>query len=334
LNIKPEEIKKILISRTDKIGDIILTLPLISECKRIFKNSRITFLTNSVIKELIEGYEDIDEIIYYNELQSFYEKYKIIKKGRYDISISVFPRPEQAILFFLSGINIRIGTAYRGYSFLFNSKIKEHRKIANKHEAQYNLNLLKTISGDVRNEFKFKLKYSNVERISLKDKLMEFDFDIDNKFVIIHPGTKGSAMDIPVGTLIKFANQFLLKYPDYLIILTGTETEAGLCNKIFDSTNNKDNIIIICGKLNLRELMILIDSSKLFISNSTGPIHIAGALNKNIIGFYPAKAPMNEIRWKPLSNNTIVLSPKHINSDMSEIKYEEIMEGAEKLINN
>ncbi|MBN1633404.1 MAG: glycosyltransferase family 9 protein [Ignavibacteria bacterium] len=334
MNIKNDEIKKILISRTDKIGDIILTLPLISECRRTFRNAEITFLTNSVIKNLLEGYEDIDKFIYYDELQSFYEKYKIIKKGKYDIAISVFPRFESALLFFISGIKLRVGTAYRGYSFFYNKRVREHRKIAEKHESQYNINLLKYISEDVRDEFIFKLKYSTKEKNLLKNKLDEFNVNIDGNFIIIHPGSKGSATDISAETLGKFVKQFTATYKDFKIILTGTKVEYGLSKKISDLAFNQENIIILNNKLNLRELMILIDSSKLFISNSTGPIHIAGALNKNIIGFYPSKKPMTVSRWGPLSSNSIVLSPKNDDTDMNEINPEDIMDAVNKLINN
>ncbi len=323
---------KIIISRTDKIGDIILTLPLISECRRIFKNSKIYFLTNSVIKDLIEGYEDIDNIIYYDSFKTFREKLRYFREHKFDISISVFPRLEIAFLFFISGIKSRIGTAYRGYSFLYNIKVKEHRKKAEKHEAQYNLNLLKPISDEVRDEFNYKFKYSQEERQKLRNKLTGLNIDIDEKYIIIHPGSKGSAIDIPADTLMKFADEFTEQYKNYKIILTGTEQEKNISKKFLNTATSPERMIILNGMTNLRELMILIDSSSLFISNSTGPIHIAGALKKKIIGFYPNTIPMTAARWRPLCDKTIILSPEQ-SSDMSEIKTKDIKSAANKLIN-
>ena len=86
------------------------------------------------------------------------------------------------------------------------------------------------------------------------------------------------------------------------------------------------------GKLNLRELLILTDHTELFISNSTGPVHIAGALNKKIIGFYPNEKPMSETRWGPLGNNVIVIKPNSISDDMSKIRASEIMSASKKLL--
>jgi ADP-heptose:LPS heptosyltransferase len=332
MEINSEYSGKIIISRTDKIGDIILALPLISECRRIYKNLKIYFLTSSIIKDLLEGYEDIDEIIYYDKLNTFREKLKFIRRQKFDISISVFPRFEIALLFFLSGIKSRIGTAYRWYSFLFNKRVKEHRKKAEKHEAQYNLNLLKSISNKVKDELNFKFKYQPDERTALRNKLLKYNLDIDERYIIIHPGSKGSAIDLPAETLIQFARDFSAEYNNIKIILTGTSEERIISENFFNRINSPDNVIILNGEINLRELMILIDSSSLFISNSTGPIHIAGALNKRIIGFYPKTIPMNAERWGPLSVNTVILTPKN-DSKMSQISSEDIKSAAKKLLN-
>jgi len=87
----------------------------------------------------------------------------------------------------------------------------------------------------------------------------------------------------------------------------------------------KTSVHDVSGMLDLKELMILIDNSDVFISNSTGPVHIAGALNRNIIGFYPNEKPMSDTRWKPLSENTVILKPGGISDDMDLITEDIIM---------
>ena len=77
--------------------------------------------------------------------------------------------------------------------------------------------------------------------------------------------------------------------------------------------------------------MILIDKCKLFVSNSTGPIHIAGALNRKIIGFYPNSAPMNAVRWKPLSNQAVIISPE-TGDDMRTINNKLAAEAVDELL--
>ncbi len=97
--IYKEKIKKILISRTDNIGDVILTLPLISECKSYFTSAKLVLLTKSVVKDLLMGYEDIDEFI-------FIDDFKIIlvysKNNGLSVLILFFslPRLSLAVIFF------------------------------------------------------------------------------------------------------------------------------------------------------------------------------------------------------------------------------------------
>ena len=88
----------------------------------------------------------------------------------------------------------------------------------------------------------------------------------------------------------------------------------------------------ITGKTNLRELLILIDNTMLFISNGTGPIHLAGALNKNIIGFYPNEVPVNDVRWKPLSDYAVIFKPEKVKDSMDTIKVRDVIKETQKIL--
>jgi len=69
------------------------------------------------------------------------------------------------------------------------------------------------------------------------------------------------------------------------------------------------------GILSLSELIALIDKADIFIANSTGPLHIAAALGKYIVGFYPNLLVCSAKRWGPYTNKKIVFSPKKECSD-------------------
>lgn len=317
---------KILVSRTDKIGDVILTLPVINEIKRLLPDSFVYFLISRRLENLLDGYRDVGELIYVEDFNQTGLK-QFIKDNNITVSVSVFPVKSLAFTFFKAGIKHRAGTAYRWYSFLYNHRIKEHRKYALRHESDYNLNLLSFLTPDVSNDKKFYFSYQDDEYRSLKGKLTERGFDIDRQYVIIHPGSKGSALDLPLNTLIEFHKSAAVKFTDYNFVLTGTEPEKSITG-LFTKTGNTFDA---AGILNLRELMILTDKCGLFVSNSTGPIHIAGALNKKIIGFYPNSAPMNPVRWKPLSENPAIITPSE-GDDMDSITAENILKTAEKIL--
>lgn len=327
-------IKKILITRTDKLGDVILTLPLISEIQRIYPDSEISFLVKNYVVNLIENYPAFNRLITLESLGGFFSSLEYLKKKKFDLVITVFPRFKLALLFFLAGIKNRIGTGYRWYSFLFNKKLYEHRKHAGKHESEYNIDLLKTITDRGMYHRNFFFTHSELDKKKLDKKINTSGLHLSDKYVIVHPGSKGSAKDWPIDNFKLYINRFLIEFDNIKIVLTGTDVEKNIIEEVLKSIPDelKGNVIDLCGKLNLKELMILIDSSKLFVSNSTGPIHIAGALNKNIIGFYPNQAPMTETRWRPLSDNAVILKPEKSPCDMNEIKVEKVISETKKFM--
>ena len=333
--INKKEVKNILVTRTDRLGDVILTLPLISEVKNIFADSHVLFLVKRYVSDIVNNYESIDELVFEEDIPGFLKKYKFFKKKKIDLVINVKPEFSLALIFFLLRIKYRIGTGYRWYSFLYNRKVYEHRKTSDKHESDYNLGLLKYFIEEVKSEKKFYFRYSDEERRILNEKLSEYKFSLNDDYIIIHPGSGGSAKDLPLEKITDYINIFLDEYENYKVVFTGLENEKEIVEKIVrDMTKSKSTgINNLAGKLNLRELMILIDSSKLFVSNSTGPIHIAGGLNKNIIGFYPNEKPMNETRWRPLGDYVTIVKPFNVSDDMSSIEVNEIMKATRNILN-
>lgn len=329
--IDKNNVRNILISRTDRLGDVILTLPLLNAARKIFNNAKIDLLVKKYLEELLTGYKDINELIIEENLNGFFGKYKFFKNKKIDLFINVKPGFELALLFFLLRVKYRIGTAYRWYSFLYNCKVYEHRKHSIKHESDYNLNLLKYFFKEAGDSKEFYFAYSEDEKKKLDLKLSGLT---DTEYIIIHPGSGGSAKDIPLKRLALFMNEFSEVYEGYRIVITGTEREKQLVNELMKNVNEKTRARVydVSGMLDLKELMILIDNSEIFISNSTGPVHIAGAMNKNIIGFYPNETPMNHTRWKPLSKNTVILTPGGISDDMDLITEDIIMKAVKSFL--
>ncbi len=326
--------KKILITRTDKLGDVILTLPLISEVRRIFPECEISFLTKSFAKDLLKGYPSFDKLVELENYKGFFSLVKFIREERFEIVINVFPRFALALSFFLAGIKFRIGTGYRWFSFLYNRRLYEHRKYALKHESEYNIDLLKTIAKEAKYNKNFYFSYSIEEKQKFEEKLINYNIGLSEKYIVLHPGSKGSAKDWPVEKFKLYAGSLLKEYGNIKIALTGIKEEENILKGIKDSIPDvlKNRAVVLCGVLNLKELLIFIDCSLLFVSNSTGPIHIAGALNKNIIGFYTNKAPMTEKRWRPLSANAVILKPEKPDGNMSEINLENVISETKKFM--
>jgi len=302
--------RNILIVRTDRIGDVVLTLPLARLIKKHYPNSKVTFLVRDYTKSILNNHPFIDDTIILKEKDGnvvFFDNLATISSHKFDVCIVVYPNFITSLLVFLSGIKKRVGTGYRWYSFLFNEKLFEHRKYAQKHELEYNVNLLKKL--DIEEDISIEnVKYDLIVENSLLKKiqtqLTEIDIDLQKQFIVVHPGSKGSSMDLPIAKFKELVKK--LSDDNLTILLTGSTAEVEICNQLVIN----DKVKNLAGKFNLDELIALISKADVFISNSTGPMHIAAALGKITVGFYPKIVSCSKERWGPYTANKLVYVPQ------------------------
>ena len=303
--------KNLLIVRTDRIGDVILSLPLAGIVKNHYPDCKVTFLVRQYTKELVENHPYIDNILTLKENDGkvfIRENVKEIKKYNFDSSIIVYPTFATSLIIFLAGIKRRIGTGYRWYSVLFNEKVYEHRKYAEMHELEFNVNLLKKF--DIKEEItranvKFDLQINTESNKRVKKELEKNNIDYSKTIIIFHPGSLGSSVDLPIEKF-KELIQLVNDKAGFQIILTGSSNERELCDRLVLNERIKN----LAGKFSLSEMISLINLADIFVSNSTGPIHISGALNKYTIGFYPKILACSAKRWGPYTEKSLVFSPE------------------------
>lgn len=317
-------IKKILIVRTDRIGDVVLSLPLAVVLKKQIPEVQISFLVREYAAPLVKGNKFIDEVIVLSEKNGKPQiTNNIVKlKGKFDACVVAFPTYPIALILFLSGINTRVGSGYRWYSFLFNKKIYEHRKFGERHELEYNIRLLQSLSITEeinRDNVEFGIQVNPAVNEKVRNKLESLGCSGKEQIIIVHPGSGGSAVDLP-----KDKMQLLVKNisdeTNAVLIITGSSAEKELCNSLVVSKK----IINTAGMFNLEELIALIYNSKILIANSTGPIHIAAALGKNVIGFYPKFTAASPKRWGPYTTKAEIFQPTVCDGNCSREKCEKI----------
>ena len=314
-NINPENL---LIVRTDRIGDVILSLPLAGIIKKHYPECRVTFLVRDYTKELVENHPYIDEVLILKGTDgrvNLKENISKIKKFNFDSSIIVYPTFSTSFVVFLSGIKYRIGTGYRWYSFLFNEKIYEHRKYAERHELEFNVNLLKKfniVESITPSNVKFDIAINPNSDEKVNEILHKNNIDDKKPIIIIHPGSLGSSVDLPINKFKELIDLIISK-TGFQIILTGSKTERELCEELMINEKVKN----FAGEFSLSELISLINKAEIFVSNSTGPIHIAAALNKYTIGFYPMFLACSAKRWGPYTTKAMVFTPETECADCS-----------------
>ena len=296
-----------------------------------FPHAKIDFLVNKRVSELIFDYPNINKV---HTIEK--ESTRIIKEicsgNNYDIVIVVSPKFSIALGVYLGGVKYRLGTKYRWYSFLFNIQHAQHRKHSIKHEMEYNLDLLDEINC---NNIKGLIPLLNVkdEYIdSIYKILSDKGIDLKTKIITIHIPTLGSAKVWSDDNFISLIN--LLTKEKINIILIGKDEEKSHLERILNKVIDKSHVYSITG-LSLRELTALLKITKLFIGNSSGPIHIAAAVETFVIGLYSPVKVESPVRWGPLTDKKKIFVPEKDDDSrdvMDDIKVEEVFEFTQKYI--
>jgi len=297
---------RIIISRTDSIGDVMLTLPLAGYLKKIFPQCYIIFLCSAYTFPLVKISKYVDEIANWSEISGLSSRDKIeaFKLLRADIILHVYPRKEIASIAAKAGIPFRIGSLHRYFHWFTCNKLPNFsRKRSNLHEAQLNFKLLKCININyIPSLEEIPLLYGIIPAAGIPSWLSE-QLKGPRKNVVLHPKSKGSAREWPLDHYSDLLG--LLNPGEYNIFITGTSNEGILMSEFLNK--NAEHIIDLTGKLSLDELIAFLAKVDYFVSCSTGPLHIAASLGVHVIGLYPSIRTMHAGRWRPLGRNAVVL---------------------------
>jgi len=300
--------EKILIVRTDRIGDLILSTPVAEALKQKFPQAQIDFLVAPYTSPILKNDPFINEIILDDNksVKGFLKLKKVIKQKKYDVAIVLHPTLRLAGLLKSAGVPYRIGSGYRGYSFLFNVKHFQHRKTVEKHELEYNLDMLRVL-GVGSQKILPKLYLSPNEKNEADVFLKKLGIKNEDIIVLIHPGSGGNALTWATEKFGGLADKLINSY-SVKVLVTGQAGEKILAEKM--KSKMKHSFLDLTGKTDLRLLSSIIEKSDLVICNSTGPMHIAASLGIPTVALFCPIFTASPKRWGPYGEgHTVILPP-------------------------
>jgi len=290
--------KKIVLSRTDNLGDVILTLPLAGLLKKQYPQAQLIFIGKKYTEAIIKSCKNIDVFL---DREDVINSPDLLKNLQADVIIHVFPDKEIAKTAKKAGIPLRIGTSHRLFHYLYcNKLVNFSRKKSDLHEAQLNCKLAEPLG----------IKLPTLEEIPAyygMEATQKTDINLSkNKFnLILHPKSKGSAREWPLTYFESLIKQLPKELFD--IYITGTENEGELIKSQQPSIFSYANVTDLTGKFSLENLINFINQADGIVACSTGPLHIAAALGKYACGIYPPMKPVHPGRWAPLGKKALYL---------------------------
>jgi ADP-heptose:LPS heptosyltransferase len=294
----------ILISRTDAIGDTVLTLPLAYTLKQKFPNVKITWIgrtyTQAVIQACgyVDGFLNIDEF----DLENNHAFVDELKKQKADAIIHVFPNSKISKAAKRAGITTRIGTSHRIYHwFTCNQLVNLGRKNSPLHEAQLNIALAKYFQIEVPSlkELQQLPALLTTTSLSKHNNIIAFDnnfLQLEKKKIIFHPKSRGSGKEWPIENYISLIH--LLDAHQFQILICGTKEEGSRMER--ELATLPAHALNLVGKLSLTEYLSLIAQCDGLLASGTGPLHLAASIGVNALGLFPPTRPIHPGRWAPI----------------------------------
>jgi len=290
-------VKRILVCRTDRIGDLILSTPVFEAVKKAYPNCHLGVLVKETTEELLRHNPWIDETIRYRPRELFQLVHQLRK---YELTIVLYPTFVIALLCWFARIPVRIGTGYRFYSFLFNRRVHEHRKDCRKHEAEYNMNMLKPLG--ITGPIKPCVWISDKEREWATQRTQNVE---KGNIVAVHPGSGGSSRPWNSPYFGRLAD--LLQESGFRVLLTAGRGEEELQKQVLSSMTSSPAATV--DDADLLQLAAVFERCELLITNSTGPMHLAASCGVPVIGIFCPIKGCTPRRWGPVGDNSRVLIP-------------------------
>ncbi len=300
---------RIILSRTDSIGDVVLTLPMAGALKKSFPGCTIIFLGRNYTRPVIEACRHVDQFCSWDEISGLGDlksRIGFLRDLHADSIIHVFPVEAICKLAKQAGIPIRIATSGRFFTWITcNRLLRIPRKNSSLHEAQLNLKMLKGLG--VKQGFTLEEIGGMYGLEGNKGTRGQGDKGTGGQgetfTLILHPKSRGSAREWGLENYSKLIS--LLPAEQYNLIVTGTKDEGALMRDFLSA--HRDRVEDMTGKLTLTELMDLIRSADAMVAASTGPLHLAAAFGIRAIGLYAPMRPLFPQRWAPIGKKAAFL---------------------------
>lgn len=299
---------KVLLARVDRIGDLVLTLPLEKVWRKERPTDEILWLVSDGLKFVVEN-SDIRGKVFFTAsgggLRAALALASVLKGEKIDRVLAIHVPWWVALAFFLAGIKERMGVASQWFSwFFFNRRVRQKRSQALKHEAQYNVELVEFALG--RKNLSFEPARLTAPHQKTKE-WREFlvGHGVGSDFVVIHPGMGGSARNLPPLAYRSVAEKLIRA--GIPVVLSGSSMDEKFISQT--GIGAMKGVVDLTGRTGGEDLLAVLSQARAVIAPSTGVAHLSASLGVPVAGIYSPVRVQAPRRWAPLGPKVKIFEP-------------------------
>ena len=302
----PTDWENVLVVQTSFLGDTVLTLPLLSEIKRRYPTGKLTLLCAPAAAELLRSHEAIDEVLIDNKrrydagISGLWRKAKALEQKKFTLAISPHKSWRSSLLLFLARIPRRVGFRQSKGAFLFHSLADRDPR---RHEVERNLSILQALGIPTETcRRDIDRPVPEATRQESRHLLKTAGVDLNKTVIGINAGSVWATKRWSPDLFAQLIRRLKQDVNCDIVLFGGPEdhdtvaTIEALCGT---------EVVNWCGKTSLRDLPAAVSACDLFITNDSGPMHIAVACGVPVVAIFCATTP--SLGFYPYTSKAMVV---------------------------
>ena len=293
--MRKEGIRRIVIRGPNWLGDAVMCEPALSQVRTLFPQAEITLLVKPGIADLLAQHPEVNRTLVYDDrgrhagLVGKWTLAAVLRRHRFDLAILFQNAFEAALISFLAGIPRRFGYATDGRTLLLTDPVTVPPRTAQRHQVEYYWDLLKPLGGQGPAPAP-RLYVTPDESALIAGRLADAGIGSSDVVIGVNPGsTYGHAKRWLPDRYAEVVNRVVNDAQGQSgarvgVAILGAKGEEPLGKAIADQI--KTRTVVCSGQTTVRELMALVKRCQLFLTNDTGPMHVAAAFKVPLVAVF------------------------------------------------
>jgi len=299
---------RLLFIRTDRLGETLLNLPAVAALKAALPEAFVTWLVHRELEPLLASIPWIDRVhVHRSGSRALWWTRALqlgwrLRRQAFDVAVISNPMRELHAAVWLAGIPRRVGYN-RKWGWLLTDRLEDRKALGERHEAEYNLDLIRAL-GLPTTVPPVELPRFEREQAEVLEVMARQCVHASEPFIAIHPWTSNPLKQWPPARFRELICRAGERRREAVVVIGGRE-EAARAGEVLMPGTRAVNLV---GQLTLTQLAALLQRARILVSNDSGPVHLAAAVQtKTLVLFGAPTAATGPRRWGPWGEGHVVI---------------------------